>query len=180
MVRKFFGLIFLIYSIAIPLGFLSTGDYKKLKSEPIILLMFIVLEFIFIFFANKLLRKKKVSQQKYYEGYSRIDLGQEQVQANDYSNDFSNNYSNDYPNTNNYSNYSSNTVVYTNNNSVNYTEININNNTYHEEESDKKAEAKVEEPPRKVTMTCPGCGAKVKLYRNQFTDCDYCGTTVES
>ncbi|CAI6056619.1 hypothetical protein PAECIP112173_01615 [Paenibacillus sp. JJ-100] len=180
MVRKFFGLIFLIYAIGMPIAFFNAGNHKQIKSDPITFIGLVILEFVFIFFANKLLRKKKVSQQKYYGGYSRIDLGEELGHADDYSNDFSNNYSNDYPSTSNYSNYSSNTVVYTNNNSVSYTEININNNTYHEEEPDKKAEAKVEEPPRKVTMTCPGCGAKVNLYRNQFTDCDYCGTTVES
>ncbi|WP_144424469.1 hypothetical protein [Paenibacillus xylanivorans] len=37
-----------------------------------------------------------------------------------------------------------------------------------------------EEPQEAVSVNCPGCGAKAKVYRKQSTDCEYCGTTVEA
>lgn len=62
-----------------------------------------------------------------------------------------------------YSSYNSNTVSYTSHNTIHYTEINISD--------EKDAEEKVEEPQRKVSVSCPGCGAKAKVCRKQSTDC---------
>jgi ribosomal protein S27E len=70
-------------------------------------------------------------------------------------------------------------VHYTNNQSYSYTEININSDKY-DKDDEEKVEERAEEAPKKVSLTCPGCGAKVKVYRKQFTDCEYCGTTVEA
>ncbi|WP_239296039.1 hypothetical protein [Paenibacillus sp. ACRRY] len=43
-------------------------------------------------------------------------------------------------------------------------------------EADKKE--KDEEPQGPVSVNCPGCGAKAKVYPKQSTDCEYCGTTL--
>jgi ribosomal protein S27E len=101
-----------------------------------------------------LLRKKRVPQRKFYgaDYGSDLDRKNENVHA--------------------YSSYNINTISYTSHNTINYTEINISD--------ENNAEEKVEEPQRKVSVSCPGCGAKTKVYRKQYTDCEYCGTTVEA
>ena len=168
MIRAFFGLIFLIYAIGTPIAFFNAGDHKNIGSNPVTFVVLLVLEFIFIFSAIKLLQRKKVPQKQFYGG--------------DYGSDSDPALENTYrPQEigNGYSSYNSNTVIYTNNQSLSYTEININSDKYAKDEEE-KVEEKVEEAPRQVSVTCSGCGAKVKVYRKQFTDCEYCGTTVEA
>jgi ribosomal protein S27E len=168
MIRAFFGLFFLIGAIGIPFGFFNAGYHKQIISEPFIFIELSVFEFIFIFSAIKLLQRKKVPQKQFYGG--------------DYESDSDPATENAYrPQEigNGYSSYNSNTVIHTNNQSFSYTEININSDKYDKEDGE-KLEEKVEEAPRQVSVTCSGCGAKVKVYRKQFTDCEYCGTTVEA
>nr|WP_154957509.1 hypothetical protein [Paenibacillus xylanexedens] len=168
MIRTIFGLIFLIYAIGMPIAFFNAGDHKNIGSNPVTFVVLLVLEFIFIFSAIKLLQRKKVPQKQFYGG--------------DYGSDSDPALENTYrPQEigNGPSSYNSNTVIYTNNQSLSYTEININSDKYAKDEEE-KVEEKVEEAPRQVSVTCSGCGAKVKVYRKQFTDCEYCGTTVEA
>ncbi|MDT0123409.1 hypothetical protein Q9R46_12200 [Paenibacillus sp. RRE4] len=167
MIRAIFGLIFLIYAIGMPIAFFNAGNHKQIKSEPFIFMCLLVLEFIFIFSAIKLLRRKKVPQKQFYGGDYESDS--DPVPENAFR-----------PQEigNGYSSYNSNTVIHTSNQSFSYTEININSDKYDREDEEKQEEK--EEAPRQVSVTCSGCGAKVKVYRKQFTDCEYCGTTVEA
>ncbi|WP_440109556.1 hypothetical protein [Paenibacillus sp. QZ-Y1] len=144
--RKFFGILFIFYAIVQAIVFFNTENGT--------IWAFILVEFIFLFFGIRLLRKKRVPQRKFYGG----DYGGDLDRKNE--------------NVHAYSSYNSNTVSYTSHNTINYTEINI------ADEAD--VEEKVEEPQRQVSVSCPGCGAKAKVYRKQSTDCEYCGTTVEA
>lgn len=144
--RKFFGILFIFYALVQAIAFFNTENGT--------IWAFILVEFIFLFFGIKLLRKKRVPQRKFYGADYGSDLDHENENVHAYSS------------------YNSNTVSYTSHNTINYTEINISD--------EKDAEEKVVEPQRKVSVSCPGCGAKAKVYRNQSTDCEYCGTTVEA
>lgn len=35
-----------------------------------------------------------------------------------------------------------------------------------------------DEPQEPTSVNCSGCGAKVKVYPNLASDCEYCGTTM--
>lgn len=144
--RKFFGILFIFYAILQAIVFFNTENGT--------IWAFILVEFIFLYFGIKLLRKKRVPQRKAYGGNYGGDLDRKNE------------------NVHGYSSYNSNTVNYTSHNTINYTEINIT------DEAD--VEEKVEEPQRQVSVSCPGCGAKAKVYRKQSTDCEYCGTAVEA
>ncbi|GGH41696.1 hypothetical protein GCM10008014_01370 [Paenibacillus silvae] len=158
MLRKFFGFILMIYAIGIPIAFFTSGNYKLIKSDPFGVTLVFIMEFVFIFFTIKLLKKKRAPQRQFYGGDDPV--GSEREHDNGY----------------NYSSYNSNTVNYTSNQSFSYTEININSDRSDEQE----AKVEAQEPPRQVSVSCPGCGAKVKVYRKQSADCDYCGTAVEA
>ncbi|MDT0123410.1 hypothetical protein Q9R46_12205 [Paenibacillus sp. RRE4] len=138
--RKFFGILLIIFAIVQAIAFMDTENGT--------IWAFILVEFIAIFSAIQLLKKKKVHQKKLYGGDYRSDLGRDHENGDSYSNS-------------------------------SYTEININSDKY-DYEDEEKQEEKVEEAPRQVSVTCSGCGAKVKVYRKQFTDCEYCGTTVKA
>lgn len=52
---------------------------------------------------------------------------------------------------------------------------------YYEEEYDEEYEQyedEFEKPQEAISVNCPGCGAKAKVYPNMSTECEYCGTTV--
>ncbi|WP_433707054.1 hypothetical protein [Paenibacillus illinoisensis] len=59
-----------------------------------------------------------------------------------------------------------------------------NHEEYYEEEYDEdyeeyeQHEDEFEKPQEAVSVNCPGCGAKAKVYPNMSTECEYCGTTV--
>ncbi|NUU79565.1 hypothetical protein [Paenibacillus xylanilyticus] len=58
-----------------------------------------------------------------------------------------------------------------------------NHDEYYEEEYDEEYaehEEEFEEPQEPVSVNCPGCGAKAKVYQNMSTECEYCGTTVRA
>ena len=104
-------------------------------------------------------------QRKFYGGDYRSNLDSEDVQRNVYSS------------------YSSNTVSYTSNNSyTSHNTYNFNNMDLSDigiaREADNRE--KDEEPQRPVSVNCPGCGAKAKVYPKQSTDCEYCGTTLRA
>ncbi|MBB6023068.1 ribosomal protein S27E [Paenibacillus sp. JGP012] len=138
--RKFFGILLIIYAIVQAIAFMDTENGT--------IWAFILVEFIVIFSAIQLLKKKKVPQKKLYGGNYRIDSYRDHDNGDSYS-------------------HSS------------YTEININSDKY-DKEDEEKLEGNFEEAPRLVSVTCTGCGAKVKVYRQQSADCDYCGTAVET
>ena len=86
---------------------------------------FILVEFIVIFSAIQLLKKKGSSKQFYGGDY---ESDSDPVAGNAYR-----------PQEigNGYSSYNSNTVIYTNNQSLSYTEININSDKYDKDEEEK-------------------------------------------
>ncbi|QOS79757.1 hypothetical protein JNUCC31_02045 [Paenibacillus sp. JNUCC31] len=147
--RKFFGILFIFYAIMQAIVFFNTENGTMWA--------FLLIEFIFLFFGIRLLRKKRVPERKFYGGDYGGDLDRETESAKVYSSS------------------NSNTVSYTSHNTINYTEINITDMADVEEKVEK-----AEEPKKQVSVSCPGCGAKAKVYRNQSTDCEYCGTTVEA
>lgn len=143
----------MFFAIAMPIRLLMEENLIE-RLDMVVVVEFIILECIFLYFGIKMLRKKRVPQRKFYgaDYGSNLDRENENVHA--------------------YSSYNSNTVSYTSHNTINYTEINTSD--------EKDTEEKVEEPQRKVSVSCPGCGAKAKVYRKQSTDCEYFGTTVEA
>lgn len=155
LLRKLFGLFFMFYAIAIPIAMFNANNFRGTKNL-IAMAGFMIVEFLFLYFGIKLLRKKRVPERKFYGGDYGGHLDRENV------------------NPHTYSSYNSNTVSYSSHNTINYTEINFSD----KENTEEKADEKVEEPQRPVSVSCPGCGAKAKVLPKQSTDCEYCGTTV--
>ncbi|KLU55259.1 hypothetical protein MKX33_23180 [Paenibacillus sp. FSL R5-0490] len=160
MLRKLFGLFFMFYAIAIPIRLLMEENFLD-QLNIVLVVEIIIVEFLFLFFGIKLLRKKRVKKKRGPE-------------RNFYGGDYGGHLDRETPNPRTYSSYNSNTVNYSSHNTINYTEINFSD----KENTEEKADEKVEEPQRPVSVSCPGCGAKAKVFPKQSTDCEYCGTTV--
>ncbi|WP_338706380.1 hypothetical protein [Paenibacillus amylolyticus] len=160
MLRKLFGLFFMFYAIAIPIRLLMEENFVD-QLNIVLVVEIIIVEFLFLFFGIKLLRKKRVKKKRGPE-------------RNFYGGDYGGHLDRETPNPRTYSSYNSNTVSYSSHNTINYTEINFSD----KENTEEKADEKVEEPQRPVSVSCPGCGAKAKVLPKQSTDCEYCGTTV--
>ncbi|NMI05517.1 hypothetical protein HF638_16185 [Paenibacillus sp. SZ31] len=157
--RKFFGLIFMVYAIGIPIAFFNADNHKSGDLFGIIVV--IIVEFLFLFFGIKLLRKKRVKKKRVPE-------------RKFYGGDYGGHLDRENENPHTYSSYNSNTVSYSSHNTINYTEINFSD----KENTEEEVEQRVEEPQRPISVSCPGCGAKAKVLPKQSTDCEYCGTTV--
>ncbi|WP_338587423.1 hypothetical protein V6669_18350 [Paenibacillus sp. Y5S-9] len=160
MLRKLFGLFFMFYAIAIPIRLLMEENIVD-QLNIVLVVEIIIVEFLFLFFGIKLLRKKRVKkkhvpERKFYGG------------------DYGGHLDRENANPHTYSSYNSNTVSYSSHNTINYTEINFSD----KQDAEEKVEEKVEEPQRPISVSCPGCGAKAKVLPKQSTDCEYCGTTV--
>ncbi|CAM4489751.1 hypothetical protein [Paenibacillus xylanexedens] len=160
MLRKLFGLFFMFYAIAIPIRLLMEENVVD-QLNIVLVVEIIIVEFLFLFFGIKLLRKKRVKKKRGPE-------------RNFYGGDYGGSLDRENANPHTYSSYNSNTVSYSSHNTINYTEINFSD----KENTEEKVEEKVEEPQRPVSVSCPGCGAKAKVLPKQSTDCEYCGTTV--
>lgn len=160
LLRKLFGLFFMFYAIAIPIRLLMEENFLD-QLNIVLVVEIIIVEFLFLFFGIKLLRKKRVKKKRGPE-------------RNFYGGDYGGSLDRENANPHTYSSYNSNTVSYSSHNTINYTEINFSN----KENTEEKADEKVEEPQRPVSVSCPGCGAKAKVLPKQSTDCEYCGTTV--
>ncbi|MGG4401852.1 hypothetical protein ABEW61_17120 [Paenibacillus amylolyticus] len=160
MLRKLFGLFFMFYAIAIPIRLLMEENVVD-QLNIVLVVEIIIVEFLFLFFGIKLLRKKRVKKKRGPE-------------RNFYGGDYGGHLDRENANPHTYSSYNSNTVSYSSHNTINYTEINFSD----KENTEEKADEKVEEPQRPVSVSCPGCGAKAKVLPKQSTDCEYCGTTV--
>lgn len=145
----------MFYAIAIPIRLLMEENILD-QLNIVLVVEIIIVEFLFLFFGIKLLRKKRVPERKFYGG------------------DYGGHLDRENANPHTYSSYNSNTVSYSSHNTINYTEINFSD----KENTEEKADEKVEEPQRPVSVSCPGCGAKAKVLPKQSTDCEYCGTTV--
>lgn len=150
--RKFYGVCFILFAIMMPFITSSANVPTEMIFGPIIF------TFIILFVGIKLVRKKKSKpQRKFYGGDYRSNLDSEDAQRNVYSS------------------YSSNTVSYTSHNTYNFSNMDLSGN---DGEADKKE--KDEEPQGPVSVNCPGCGAKAKVYPKQSTGCEYCGTTLRA
>lgn len=160
LLRKLFGLFFMFYAIAIPIRLLMEENVVD-QLNIVLVVEIIIVEFLFLFFGIKLLRKKRVKKKRGPE-------------RNFYGGDYGGSLDRENANPHTYSSYNSNTVSYSSHNTINYTEINFSD----KENTEEKVEEKVEEPQRPVSVSCPGCGAKAKVLPKQSTDCEYCGTTV--
>lgn len=160
MLRKLFGLFFMFYAIAIPIRLLMEENIVD-QLNIVLVVEIMIVEFLFLFFGIKLLRKKRVKKKRGPE-------------RKFYGGDYGGSLDRETPNPRTYSSYNSNTVNYSSHNTINYTEINFSD----KENTEEKADEKVEEPQRPVSVSCPGCGAKAKVLPKQSTDCEYCGTTV--
>lgn len=160
MLRKLFGLFFMFYAIAIPIRLLMEENIVD-QLNIVLVVEIIIVEFLFLYFGIKLLRKKRVKKKRGPE-------------RNFYGGDYGGSLDRENANPHTYSSYNSNTVSYSSHNTINYTEINFSD----KENTEEKVEEKVEEPQRPVSVSCPGCGAKAKVLPKQSTDCEYCGTTV--
>lgn len=160
LLRKLFGLFFMFYAIAIPIRLLMEENIVD-QLNIVLVVEIIIVEFLFLFFGIKLLRKKRVKKKRGPE-------------RNFYGGDYGGSLDRENVNPHTYSSYNSNTVSYSSHNTINYTEINFSD----KENTEEKVEEKVEEPQRPVSVSCPGCGAKAKVLPKQSTDCEYCGTTV--
>lgn len=160
LLRKLFGLFFMLYAIAIPIAMFNANNFRGTKNL-IAMAGVIIVEFLFLYWGIKLLRKKRVKkkhvpERKFYGG------------------DYGGHLDRENANPHTYSSYNSNTVSYSSHNTINYTEINFSD----KQNAEEKVEEKVEEPQRPISVSCSGCGAKVKVLPKQSTDCEYCGTTV--
>jgi len=152
--RKFFGVCFILFAIMMPFITSSANVPSEMIFGPIIF------TFIILFVGIKLVRKKKSKpQRKFYGGDYRSNLDSEDAQRNVYSS------------------YSSNTVSYTSNNSYNFNNMDL-SEIGNAREADNREED--EEPQGPVSVNCPGCGAKAKVYPKQSIDCEYCGTTLRA
>lgn len=160
LLRKLFGLFFMFYAIAIPIRLLMEENILD-QLNIVLVVEIIIVEFLFLYFGIKLLRKKRVKKKRGPE-------------RNFYGGDYGGSLDRENANPHTYSSYNSNTVSYSSHNTINYTEINFSD----KENTEEKVEEKVEEPQRPVSVSCPGCGAKAKVLPKQSTDCEYCGTTV--
>lgn len=160
LLRKLFGLFFMFYAIAIPIRLLMEENILD-QLNIVLVVEIIIVEFLFLYFGIKLLRKKRVKKKRGPE-------------RNFYGGDYGGSLDRENANPHTYSSYNSNTVSYSSHNTINYTEINFSD----KENTEEKVEEKVEEPQRPVSVSCRGCGAKAKVLPKQSTDCEYCGTTV--
>lgn len=150
----------MFYAIAIPIRLLMEENILD-QLNIVLVVEIIIVEFLFLFFGIKLLRKKRVKkkhvpERKFYGG------------------DYGGHLDRESANPHTYASYNSNTVSYSSHNTINYTEINFSD----KENVEEKVEQKVEEPQRPISVSCPGCGAKAKVLPKHSTDCEYCGTTV--
>ncbi|MFX3650486.1 MAG: hypothetical protein ACE3K2_13750 [Paenibacillus sp.] len=160
MLRKFFGLFFMFFAIAIPIRLLMEENIVD-QLNIVVVVEIMIIETLFLFLGIKLLRrkrgkKKRGPERKFYGG------------------DYGGHLDRENANPHTYSSYNSNTVSYSSHNTINYTEINFSD----KENAEEKVEEKVEEPQRPISVSCPGCGAKAKVLPKLSTDCEYCGTTV--
>lgn len=160
LLRKLFGLFFMLYAIAIPIAMFNANNFRGTKNL-IAMAGVIIVEFLFLYWGIKLLRKKRVKKKRGPE-------------RKFYGGDYGGHLDRENANSHTYSSYNSNTVSYSSHNTINYKEINFSD----KENAEEKVEEKVEEPQRPVSVSCPGCGAKAKVLPKQSTDCEYCGTTV--
>ncbi|WP_336782043.1 hypothetical protein [Paenibacillus illinoisensis] len=158
--RKFFGVCFILFAIMMPFITSSANVPTEMIFGPIIF------TFIILFVGIKLVRKKKSKpQRKFYGGDYRSHLDSEDAQRNVYSS------------------YSSNTVSYTSNNSYtshntyNFNNMDLSDIGYAREANNREEDEELQGP---VSVNCPGCGAKAKVYPKQSTDCEYCGTTLRA
>ncbi|MEW4427492.1 hypothetical protein AB1I68_08520 [Paenibacillus pabuli] len=154
--RKFFGVCFILFAIMMPFITSSANVPSEMIFGPIIF------TFIILFVGIKLVRKKKSKpQRKFYGGDYRSNLDSEDAQRNVYSSYNSNTSNNSY----------------TSHTTYNFSNMDL-SNIGNDGEADNREED--EEPQRPVSVNCPGCGAKAKVYPKQSTDCEYCGTTLRA